>query len=109
MAKTHKVTDADLAKLVAKHRKANPDATASRVIKALRSEGYSFSGKRVRVLVAGKPATAPKKATEKAKSKAPVKKSKPTAKATTTQTEQPAPNKNAAKVRDQEQGLGIQH
>jgi hypothetical protein len=94
------VTDADLAKLVAKHRKANPEASASAIIKALRSEGYSFSGKRVRVLVAGKLATPPKKATSKRATKKP----KPTVKS-----EKPTPNKDtvAAKIREQEEALGI--
>ena len=52
----HAVTDAELTKLVAKHRKENPDASASGTIKALRAAGASFSGKRVRVMFDGKPA-----------------------------------------------------
>jgi hypothetical protein len=53
---TAKLTDTELAKLVAKHRKANADASASAIIKVLRAAGHSFSGKRVRVLVNAKPA-----------------------------------------------------
>jgi hypothetical protein len=98
----HTVTGEELAKLVAKHRKANAEASASGIIKALRGEGYSFSGKRVRVLVAGKTATAPTKAT----SKPAPKKSNPA----TVKGEKPAPKKvAAARVREQEEGLGIQH
>lgn len=49
----HAVTDAELTRLVAKHRKDNTDATASGTIKALRAAGASFSGKRVRIMFEG--------------------------------------------------------
>ena len=59
------VTDSQLEKLAAPLIKTGASATA--IIKSLRQSGYSFSGKRVRALVAAKPAPKAKKATAKRK------------------------------------------
>ena len=66
------VTDTQLEKLAAPLIKTGASATA--IIKTLRQSGYSFSGKRVRVMVAAKPAPKATKATAKPKGKPAAKK-----------------------------------
>lgn len=94
------VTDAQLTKLAQPLIKEG--LTPSAAIKKLRANGYSFNGKRVRVLFESKPAPKPAKKAEPtgiAKGKG-----KPASKPATKKAKAP----NVAKVSDVEAGLGIQ-